>query len=80
MEALANLAHELRTPVQVMLGYLDILRGEMSAGLDNRQIRIIERLNANAYDLAQTVENMSITRLPTRWLKRRAKRKYSCTN
>jgi signal transduction histidine kinase len=58
MEALANLAHELRTPVQVMLGYLDILRGEMSAGLDNRQIRIIERLNANAYDLAQTVENV----------------------
>jgi signal transduction histidine kinase len=58
MEALANLAHELRTPVQVILGYLDILRGEMSAGLDNRQIRIIERLNANAYDLAQTVENV----------------------
>jgi signal transduction histidine kinase len=30
MEALANLAHELRSPVQAILGYLDILRGEMS--------------------------------------------------
>ena len=27
-ESLANLAHELRTPVQVLLGYLDILRDD----------------------------------------------------
>jgi len=26
LEAVANLAHELRTPVQVLLGYIDILR------------------------------------------------------
>ena len=30
MEALANLAHELRSPVQALLGYLDILRDEMT--------------------------------------------------
>ena len=30
MEALANLAHELRSPVQALLGYLDILRDEMA--------------------------------------------------
>jgi two-component system, sensor histidine kinase len=29
LEALANLAHELRSPVQALLGYLDILREEM---------------------------------------------------
>lgn len=28
VEALANLAHELRSPLQVLIGYLDILRDE----------------------------------------------------
>ncbi|HVB80473.1 MAG TPA: histidine kinase dimerization/phospho-acceptor domain-containing protein, partial [Candidatus Binataceae bacterium] len=28
LEVLGNLAHELRTPLQVLLGYLDILRDE----------------------------------------------------
>jgi signal transduction histidine kinase len=58
MEALANLAHELRSPVQAILGYLDILRDEVSEGLDHRHKQIIERMNANAHDLAQTVENV----------------------
>ena len=58
MEALANLAHELRSPVQAMLGYLDILRGELSEALDDRHKQIIGRMNANAHDLAQTVENV----------------------
>ncbi|MGA7870777.1 MAG: HAMP domain-containing sensor histidine kinase [Candidatus Binatus sp.] len=58
MEALANLAHELRSPVQVILGYLDILRDELSEGLCGRHKQILERLNANAHDLAQTVENV----------------------
>jgi signal transduction histidine kinase len=58
MEALANLAHELRSPVQAILGYLDILRDEVTDVLGARHRQIIERLNANAYDLAQTVENV----------------------
>jgi len=58
MEALANLAHELRSPVQAILGYLDILRDEVSEALGDRHQRIIERLNANAHDLALTVENV----------------------
>ena len=58
MEALANLAHELRSPVQAILGYLDILRDELSEAIDDRHKQIIERINANAYDLAQTVENV----------------------
>ena len=33
MEALANLAHELRSPLQAILGYLDILREEVSEAL-----------------------------------------------
>jgi len=58
MEALANLAHELRSPVQAILGYLDILRCEISGALGDRHQQIVERMNANAHDLAQTVENV----------------------
>jgi two-component system, sensor histidine kinase and response regulator len=58
METLANLAHELRSPVQAILGYLDILRDELGEEVDDRHKRIVERLNANAHDLAQTVENV----------------------
>jgi len=58
METLANLAHELRSPVQAILGYLDILRDELSEEVGDRHRRIVERLNANAHDLAQTVENV----------------------
>ena len=58
MEALANLAHELARPVQAILGYLDILRDELSEAVDDRHKQIIARMNANAHDLAQTVENV----------------------
>ena len=58
MEALANLAHELRSPVQAILGYLDILRDELGEELGYRHKQMIERMNANAHDLAQTVENV----------------------
>jgi signal transduction histidine kinase len=58
MEALANLAHELRSPLQAILGYLDILRDELSETLGARHKQIFGRLNANALDLALTVENV----------------------
>ena len=61
LESLANLAHELRTPVQVLLGYLDILRDDRSdAGTKDLSPdwTIIERMNANVHELAQTVENV----------------------
>ena len=60
-ESLANLAHELRTPVQVLLGYLDILRDDRgdARGISPPSDRaIIERMNTNVHELAQTVENV----------------------
>jgi len=62
-ESLANLAHELRTPVQVLLGYLDILRddrGEAASGHESESPHqtIIERMNVNVHELAQTVDNV----------------------
>src|SRR5271157_5472067 len=61
--SLANLAHELRTPVQVLLGYLDILRdGHSDTGAgdseESSDRTIIERMNTNVHELAQTVENV----------------------
>jgi signal transduction histidine kinase len=58
LEAFANLAHELRTPLQVMLGYLDVLRDEWAPGLGDEPRRILERMNTNAHELAHTVENL----------------------
>lgn len=58
LEGVANLAHELRTPVQVLLGYLEILREDRVHELGGDTREIIERMNANVHDLAQTVENV----------------------
>ena len=55
---MGNLAHELRTPIQVLLGYLEILRGEFTDDLNADRRGIIDRMNTNAYDLAQTIENL----------------------
>jgi signal transduction histidine kinase len=58
LEALANLAHELRSPLQALLGYIEMLRDELGVQLDSEPRQIIERMNVNAHDLAQTVENV----------------------
>jgi signal transduction histidine kinase len=58
LEALANFAHELRTPVQVMLGYIDSLRDELTRAAQSRPREIVERMSVNAYDLACAVENV----------------------
>ena len=63
LESLGNLAHELRTPVQALLGYLDILR-DYRAGARRDDARdpidreIVERMNSKVHELAQTVENV----------------------
>jgi len=58
LEALANLAHELRSPIQALLGYLDILGEELVDSLSKGQKDMMGRMNINARDLAQTVENV----------------------
>lgn len=58
VEMLANLAHELRTPLQVLLGYLDIIRDEWANQIPAEPRSMLERMNANLHDLSQTVDNI----------------------
>src|SRR5580692_6307211 len=57
-EALANLAHELRSPLQVLLGYLNILREEWARKFDPEPREMLERMNSNLHELVQTVDNI----------------------
>ena len=59
VEALANLAHELRSPLQVLIGYLDILRDEWAEKFAPEPQMMLERMNSNLlYDLTRTVDNI----------------------
>jgi signal transduction histidine kinase len=58
LEAVANLAHELRTPVQVLLGYVDVLREDYSEEFSSEPRALLDRMNANVHDLAQTIDNL----------------------
>jgi signal transduction histidine kinase len=58
LEAVANLAHELRTPVQVLLGYVDILLDDHGSEFSTETHALLDRMNANVHDLAQTVDNL----------------------
>lgn len=58
LEAVANLAHELRTPMQVLLGYIDILREDYGEEFSSESRALLERINANVHDLAQTIDNL----------------------
>lgn len=58
LEALANLAHELRSPLQVLLGYLEILRDDWADGFAPEPREMLERMNHNLHDLSHTVDNI----------------------
>jgi signal transduction histidine kinase len=58
LEVVANLAHELRTPIQVVMGYLEILRDEYGTEMGAEPRQLLERMNANIHDLARTIDNM----------------------
>jgi signal transduction histidine kinase len=58
LEAVANLAHELRTPVQVLIGYVDILRDDHGPEFSTETHTLLDRMNANVHDLAQTIDNL----------------------
>jgi signal transduction histidine kinase len=59
-EALGNLAHELRTPVQALIGRLEMLQEEYSDEIGSQPTELIRQMSVNAFELQQTVENLLI--------------------
>jgi signal transduction histidine kinase len=57
-EALGNLAHELRTPVQALIGRLEMLQAEYSDELGSRPTELVRQMSVNTFELQQTVENL----------------------
>jgi signal transduction histidine kinase len=57
-EVLGNLAHELRTPIQALMGRLEMLQEEYADQIGNRPRELVQRMNVNALELRQTLENL----------------------
>jgi signal transduction histidine kinase len=55
---MSNLSHELRSPLHVISGYLDILAEDWGAKFSAEPSRILERLRLSAAELTQTIENL----------------------
>jgi signal transduction histidine kinase len=51
-------AHELRGPITVIRGYLDVLRGELSKTLTTDQLAFFERLDVSADRLTTYINNV----------------------
>jgi signal transduction histidine kinase len=55
--ALAHAAHELKTPLSIMAGYLDLLLSDKLGALSERQRRILDDMRANASRLQQFIHD-----------------------
>lgn len=57
-EAWGNLAHELRTPLQVLIGNLELLQDESNSELGQRPRAMIGRMTVKVFELQQTLDNL----------------------
>jgi len=57
-ELLANVSHDLRTPLNVILGYADMLLGGVHGSLTEGQVRSMGRILTNAKQLASVVNDL----------------------
>jgi NtrC-family two-component system sensor histidine kinase KinB len=57
-DALASAAHELKTPLAVMGGYLHLLLAEKLGPLNPRQIEVLTEMQANGVRLSNFIQNL----------------------
>jgi len=57
-DALASAAHELKTPLAIMGGYLQLLLSEKLGPLSPRQIEILSEMQANGVRLSNFIQNL----------------------
>lgn len=58
MDFIALAAHELRGPITVIRGYLDVFNEELAASLNDEQKQLLERLEVSSERLAGYVNNI----------------------
>ncbi len=69
MDFIALAAHELRGPITVIRGYLDVLRDELSPLMQPDQTELIDRLNVSANRLSGYINNiLNVSRYDRRHL------------
>lgn len=70
MDFIALAAHELRGPITVIRGYLDVLNDELDESLQGDQRELLERLSVSASRLSGYVNNiLNVSRYDRRHLK-----------
>jgi signal transduction histidine kinase len=57
-ELLANVSHDLLTPLNAILGYADMLRSDVYGPLSERQLQIMERIVASSKQLADLIYDL----------------------
>ncbi len=55
--ALATMAHELKTPLAIIVGYIELLLGERAGSLNDRQRQILEDSQSNCVRLQKFVQD-----------------------
>src|ERR1022692_3210392 len=57
-DALASAAHELKTPLAIMGGYLQLLLAQKLGPLNPRQVEVLTEMQANGVRLSNFIQNL----------------------
>lgn len=57
-ELLARLSHDLRTPVNAILGYARILQRKLQGQIDERQCQNLENIQTSAHRLLDLIDDL----------------------